>query len=79
MRPTDVYEIPYRSLVPLQVDGLPSATHEPAGAVRVLPPVFAIGQAAGDAGAPATQRGVAHRVDVSGLQHVLRRQGAILA
>jgi hypothetical protein len=86
MRTADVYEIPYRSLVPLHVDGLLvagrclSATHEAAGAVRVMPPVFAMGQAAGTASALATERGIAPRhVDVSELQSALRAQGAILA
>ena len=85
MRTADVYEIPYRSLVPLKVDGLLvagrclSATHEAAGAVRVMPPVFAMGQAAGTAAALATERGLPpRRVDVPELQSVLRTQGAIL-
>lgn len=86
MRTADVYEIPYRSLVPLQVEGLLvagrclSATHEAAGAVRVMPPVFAMGQAAGAAAALAAERAIAPRkVDVPELQTVLRTQGAILA
>ncbi len=86
LRTADVYEIPYRSLVPLEVDDLLvagrclSATHEAAGAVRVMPPCFAMGQAAGVAAALAVERAIApRRVDVSELQADLRTQGAILA
>lgn len=51
------YGIPYRSLVPLEVDGLLlagrciSADSTAAGAVRVMPPCMAMGQAAGVAAA----------------------------
>ena len=44
------YEIPYRSLVPRDVDQIlvagrsASATHEAMGAIRVMPPAFAMGQ-----------------------------------
>jgi hypothetical protein len=82
----DVYEIPYRSLLPLEVEDLLvagrclSATHEAAGAVRVMPPCFAMGQAAGTAAALAAERAIApRRVDVPELQAELRRGGAILA
>lgn len=81
----DVYEVPYRSLVPLQVEDLLvagrclSATHEAAGAVRVMPPCFAMGQAAGTAAALAAERGRSpRRLDVLELQAELRKQGAIL-
>jgi len=81
----DVYEIPYRSLVPLEVEDLLvagrclSATHEAAGAVRVMPPVFAMGQAAGAAAGLAIERDIRpRRVDVNELQQELRKQGAIL-
>jgi hypothetical protein len=82
----DVYEIPYRSLVPLEVEDLLvagrclSATHEAAGAVRVMPPCFAMGQAAGTAAALAVERALTpRRINVSELQDELRRAGAILA
>ncbi len=81
----DVYEIPYRSLVPLHMENLLvagrclSATHEAAGAVRVMPPCFAMGQAAGTAAALAAERGISpRRVDVPELQSELRKHGAIL-
>jgi hypothetical protein len=85
LRSADIYEIPYRSLVPLQVEDLLvagrclSATHEAAGAVRVMPPCFAMGQAAGVAAAIAAEHRVApRRLEVSRVQETLRRQGAIL-
>ncbi|HEV2121687.1 MAG TPA: FAD-dependent oxidoreductase [Chloroflexota bacterium] len=85
LRTADVYEIPYRSLVPLQIEDLLvagrclSATHEAAGAVRVMPPCFAMGQAAGVAAAIAAEQRVAPRtLDPTRIQSILRRQGAIL-
>ena len=85
LKAAPVYEIPYRSLVPAKVDGLLvagrclSATHEALGAVRVMPPCFAMGQAAGVAAALAVSGGVSPRaVDTARLHAVLRQQGAIL-
>ena len=82
----DVYEIPYRSLIPRGVEDLLvagrclSATHEAAGAVRVMPPCFAMGQAAGVAAALAAEDRVAPRaLDAGKVQAILKRQGAILA
>ena len=85
LKAADVYQIPYRSLLPLEVDDLIvagrclSATHEAAGAVRVMPPCFAMGQAAGVAAALAAEHRTAPRaLDHGRVQAVLRRQGAIL-
>jgi hypothetical protein len=85
LKAADVYQIPYRSLLPLEVDDLLvagrclSATHEAAGAVRVMPPCFAMGQAAGVAAAIAAEHRTAPRaLDRQRVQSVLRRQGAIL-
>ena len=53
----DYYGVPYRSLVPVGIDGLLvagrclSADSTAAGAVRVMPPCMAMGQAAGTAAA----------------------------
>ena len=53
----DVYQIPYRILLPQKVENLlvagrcVSATHAALGAIRVMPPVFAMAQAAGTAAA----------------------------
>lgn len=78
VRTANVYEIPYRSLVPATRDGLlvagrcVSATHEALGAIRVMPPAFAMGQAAGTAAALAVKAGVQPRdIDVSELQRQL--------
>lgn len=86
IQPTaNVYEIPYRSLVPAKIDGLLvagrciSATHEALAAVRVMPPSFAMGEAAGIAAAQAVSTRKAVRdIDVSHLQSVLLAQGAYL-
>jgi FAD dependent oxidoreductase len=81
----NIYEIPYRTLVPLRIDGLLvagrslSATHEALAAVRVMPPAFATGQAAGTAAALAVQDGVPpRRIAVPKLQATLLRAGAYL-
>jgi hypothetical protein len=56
-----------------------SATHEAAGAVRVMPPCFAMGQAAGAAAALALEFNTTpRRLDARTLQAQLLRQGAIL-
>ena len=79
------YEIPYRSLVPRDMDGLlmagrcVSATHEALGAIRVMPSAFAMGEAAGTAAALAATTGAAPRmVNVPQLQSALLDQGAYL-
>lgn len=81
----NAYQIPYRSLVPRDVDNLlvagrcVSATHEALGAIRVMPPSFAMGQAAGTAAAMAIEWGVPPRkVPVPQLRELLTRQGAFL-
>jgi hypothetical protein len=81
----NVYQIPYRCLVPVQVENLlvagrcVSATHEALGAIRVMPPSFAMGQAAGTAGALAVAEGVTpRRVPVRWLQETLVANGAYL-
>jgi hypothetical protein len=80
-----VYEIPYRSLVPTVVENLLvagrclSATHEALGAVRVMPPCFAMGQAAGVAAALSISDNVSpRRVNIKRVQDMLKQQGAIL-
>lgn len=81
----NVYEIPLRSLLPVALDNVVvsgrclSATHEALAAVRVMPPCFAMGEAAGVVAAW-TQRdgGSIHDVDVSALQRQLLAQGAYL-
>ncbi|MGP3931209.1 FAD-dependent oxidoreductase [Nonomuraea sp. KM88] len=81
----NIYEIPFRSLLPAELDGVLvagrciSATHEALAAVRVMPPSFAMGEAAGLGAAMAVAAGVApRRVDVPELQQRLLDQGAYL-
>lgn len=81
----NVYQIPYRSLVPAGLDGVLvagrclSATHEAQGATRVMPPSFAMGEAAGTAAALSAQAGVSPRdVSIPALQRTLVEHGAWL-
>lgn len=81
----NVYQIPYRSLVPAMLDGVLvagrslSATHEAQGATRVMPPSFAMGEAAGAAAALSVKNNVRPRdVSISLLQRTLVQQGAYL-
>lgn len=61
------YGVPYRTLIPLEIDNLLvagraiSATSDAAGAVRVMPPCMAMGQAAGIAAALAAKGKTAPR------------------
>jgi hypothetical protein len=79
------YTIPYRCLVPLKVENLLvagrpiSATHEAHGSLRVMPPCFATGQAAGTAAALALETDVSPRqVNVGLLRESLVQQGALV-
>jgi hypothetical protein len=79
------YTVPYRSLVPLKIDNLLvagrciSATHEAHASLRVMPPCFATGQAAGTAAALAIETRVRPRdVDAGLLRQTLRDQGALV-
>ncbi|WP_372618158.1 FAD-dependent oxidoreductase [Falsiroseomonas sp.] len=82
----NAYEIPFRVMVPQDVDGLlvagraVSATHEALAAIRVMPPCFAMGQAAGSAAAMAVARGAQPRtVPIAELHARLKADGAILS
>ena len=79
------YQVPYRSLVATDVDGVMmagrniSADHVAHGSVRHQVTCMMIGQAAGTAAAIAARQGVPpHDIDISLLQSTLRRQGAII-
>lgn len=79
------YDVPYRCLVPKKVDNLLvagrciSSTHEAQAAIRVIPIVVAIGQAAGTTAALSVKHNVPPReLDVRLLQKTLRKQGAVL-
>ncbi len=81
----DCYDIPYRSLLPLNVDNLIvagrsiSTTHEAMSAVRVMAPCMAMGEAAGRAAKMAVKEGCSlSEIDVSELRKELLREGAFL-
>ncbi len=79
------YSIPYRTLAAKGIENLLvsgrciSVTHEAGAAIRVTPIAMATGQAAGTAAALCGLGGMAAReVDVSALQALLEKQGAVL-
>jgi hypothetical protein len=79
------YDIPYRTLVPKQVDGLLisgrciSSEQQPYESHRAMVPMMAIGEAAGTAAALAAKNNVEPRdLDVTELQKTLVAQGAEL-
>lgn len=81
----NIYQLPYRILVPESVDGLlvagrcVSATHEALAAIRVMPCAFALGQAAGAGASCAVKDGIQPRnVNSNELQRVLEKQNAVL-
>ena len=83
--PGEAYDIPLRSLLPRNTDGLIvagrclSGTHEAHSSYRVMPIVMATGQAAGVCAALAARRGVMPRdIPVRAVQTELWRQGASL-
>lgn len=85
IKTANAYQIPYRCLIPRSVDQLlvagrsVSATHEALAAIRVMPPAFAMGQAAGTAAALAAKNGCRPRdVDIASLQAELVDDGAYL-
>lgn len=84
-RQPPTYSIPYRSLLPVDVDGLLvagrciSATHEAQASTRVIPICMAIGHAAGVAASLAASLGICpHEVDVRAIQQTLLAQDAEL-
>ena len=81
----DYYGVPYRSLLPAGVEQMLlagrclSADSTAAGAVRVMPPCMAMGQAAGTAAALAVKAGCTVRqVDAGQLRERLKENGAYL-
>lgn len=79
------YGIPYRCLVPKNIDGLLvagrclSATHEAVGTARIMGAVMSQGEAAGTAAALAVKTCTIPRdIDEKQLQALLRSNGAIL-
>jgi len=83
--PGEFYSIPYRCLVPRELEGLLvagrpiSTTHEAHASTRIQAICYATGQAAGAAAALALKEATRPReVDIGKLQEALLRQGAIL-
>ncbi|MBO5938077.1 MAG: FAD-dependent oxidoreductase [Clostridia bacterium] len=79
------YGVPYRSLLPKEIDGLllagrcVSADSTAAGAIRVMPPCMAMGQAAGIAAAMAAELALSpKKIDVRELQNRLTERDAYL-
>jgi hypothetical protein len=81
----DWYEVPYRCLVPKEIENLlvagrcVSATHAGQGAMRIMPNCMALGQAAGTAAGLCLKSCVTPRsMDTEALRSLLKKQGAIL-
>lgn len=81
----DYYGVPYRSLLPKGMEQLlmagrcVSADSTAAGAIRVMPPCMAMGQAAGVAAALAVKEGTTVRqVDPQKIRVILKKNGAYL-
>ena len=79
------YTIPYRSLLPKDLDNLIvagrciGATHEAQASIRIMPICICIGEAAGTAAALAKKAGVAVAdVDTDALRQRLREKGAFV-
>lgn len=77
------YDIPYRCLVPINIDGIlcagrcVSTTHEALDTIRLIAPCFITGQAAGIAAAISVKDNVQPRkIDIKKLQEKLRKNGA---
>jgi len=82
--PRGVYDVPYRCLVPKDVEGLlvagkcVSTDHEAWGAMRIQANCLMTGQAAGTAAALAVKHRVTPRkLDVKELQNTLAGMGAL--
>jgi hypothetical protein len=79
------YQIPYRSMLPLEKENLlvagraVSATHEAAASIRVMSTCFATGHAAGTAASIAINHNVTPRViDIKELRSMLLKENAVL-
>ncbi|MCK5430449.1 MAG: FAD-dependent oxidoreductase, partial [Anaerolineales bacterium] len=79
-------EIPYRCMVPQEIENLivagrsVSAEWDAMGVLRIMPACFAMGQAAGTAAAMAARTGRSFSaLDIEELKHILTSQGAIFS
>jgi glycine/D-amino acid oxidase-like deaminating enzyme len=85
LEPGSYYQLPYRMMVPVGVEGLlvagrcASASHDAHASMRVAAVCMALGEAAGVAVAQCAERGLPVRqADIGALQRQLLRQGAFL-
>ncbi|MBI5631327.1 MAG: FAD-dependent oxidoreductase [Elusimicrobia bacterium] len=85
MEPGACYDIPFRCMLPKEVEGLLvtgraiSATYEASASSRLSPTCMALGEAAGTAAALAVKRKVwPSKLDPELLRETLRRQGAVV-
>ncbi len=85
LKPGTYYQIPYRCLVPDQVDNLLvasrciSADHAAHSSLRVQPIVWALGQAAGTAAALCVKNKIKpEEIDIEELKSLLTQQGAFI-
>lgn len=85
LQPGESYDIPYRSLLPRKVDNMLvagrclSASFEAQAALRIMPTVAALGEAAGTAAALCAREGLTPKeLDPEQLRGALREQGANL-
>ncbi|NMA66179.1 MAG: FAD-dependent oxidoreductase [Clostridiaceae bacterium] len=83
--PANCFQIPYRIMVPVKVDGLlvagrcVSASRDALSSIRVMPQAFALGEAGGVAAALCVKDNVEPRdVDIDKLRKTLVEQGAII-
>lgn len=81
----DCYDIPFRSLIPLEIENLIvagraiSTTHEAMSAIRVMAPCMAMGEAAGRAAKIAVRQNIKpSQVNVALLREELQNSGAYL-
>ena len=79
------YDIPYRCLVPKNINGLLvagrciSTTYEALASIRIMPSCMAIGQGAGTAAAISSSKKIAPReIDVKELRGMLKEDGAVI-
>ena len=81
---TRPYEVPYRIMIPLKIDGLivpvaASTTHVAFSSIRMEPSWMALGQAAGVASHLAIQNNAELRaVPIGTLQSELKQRGQVL-